>query len=160
MGCRDGDARISVAFEPTVPLTAIAEPNDGPFFWSGAENNSVASLERVFNLPGDAVPIRFSFSIRYDLEPDYDYLYLLASIDDGANWRVLPLPGGQEDRTAEFSLGNGLSGWNGDWERMELNINEVSVLAPAMEAPMAEAIPAISSSYFLFSSPFCHPFFN
>lgn len=124
VGCRDGDARISVAFEPTVPLTAIAEPNDGPFFWSGAENNSVASLERVFNLPGDAVPIRFSFSIRYDLEPDYDYLYLLASIDDGANWRVLPLPGGQEDRTAEFSLGNGLSGRNGDWERMELDISE------------------------------------
>lgn len=124
VGCRDGGAKISVAFEPTVPLTSIAEPNDGPFFWSGAESNSVASLERTFDLPANAAPIRFSFSIRYDLEMDYDYLYLLASIDNGASWRMLPLPGGREDRTSGFNLGNGLSGRNGSWERMELDLSE------------------------------------
>ena len=55
---------------------------------------------------------------------DYDYLYLLASIDNGASWWMLPLPGGREDRTSGFNLGNGLSGRNGSWERMELDLSE------------------------------------
>ena len=67
-------------------------------------------LSQEFDLSDVTGPVEMSFKTWYDLETDYDYIYLSASTD-GENWEIL----NTERCTSENPSGNSYGcGWNGE----------------------------------------------
>lgn len=85
------------------------EGSASTFFWSNLGDESNMSLERSFDLTTVSGRAELSFRTWYDLEKDYDYVFLSASTD-GKNWQIL------NTRTCTTSNPSGNSfgcGWNG-----------------------------------------------
>jgi len=59
-------------------------------------------------------PIDLSFRTWYDLEKDYDYLYLEAS-EDGETWQIITTPSGTDQDPSGNSYGWGYNGATDGW---------------------------------------------
>ncbi len=59
--------------------------------WSNKGDESDMTLTQKFDFTNITVPISLDFQTWYDLETDYDYLYLETSLD-GENWEILDTP--------------------------------------------------------------------
>jgi hypothetical protein len=92
-----------------VPLVAAQADSPGGLWWSNRGDNVDTRLTRRLDLRGvDHATARFR--AWYDVEDQYDYVYLSGSRDGGATWTVLA---GQA-ATAANAVGNGLGpGWTG-----------------------------------------------
>lgn len=132
LDCPAGQAAtVRVRFNPTVPIVDAAlndsqrhgTKDDALFWWSGTASNSVASLQREFMIPENAASVALTFQLRYDLERSFDYLYLLASIDDGATWQELPLPDGTAVNDSGFNLGRGVTGTDMAWQSVTVDLD-------------------------------------
>lgn len=96
-------------------LPAEADAYSGNYaFWSNKGDESNMTLTREFDFSQVSGPIELSFQTWHDLEEDYDYLYLVASTDNGATWQIIVTPSG----TGEDPSGNSY-GWayNGSTRR-------------------------------------------
>ena len=98
-------------------------PSSGEyFFWSNLGDESNMFLTRTFDLTqvnGEAV---LSFKTWYDLEEDYDYVYVSASTD-GKHWQILDSLTCTTENPSGNSYGCGWNGSSGDWieERVDLS---------------------------------------
>ena len=84
------------------------------------------TLTRTFDFTAHDGPLTLTFWTWYDLEEDYDYLYLEASTD-GKNWQILTTPSGTDQDPSGNSYGwgyNGLSGGDGSWIQEEIDLSE------------------------------------
>jgi immune inhibitor A len=58
------------------------DPTSGDYaFWSNYGDESDMTLTRTFDFTAVSGPLTLSYNTWYDLETDYDYLYVLASED-------------------------------------------------------------------------------
>lgn len=117
----EGEYRL--LFEGAQKTTLLpASAFSGDFaFWSNKGDESNMTLTRQFDFTSVSGALTFDFWTWYDLEADYDYLYLLASTD-GARWEIIRTPSSTNEDPSGNSYGwafNGLSGGDGSW------INEV-----------------------------------
>jgi hypothetical protein len=114
--CR-GSYTLHFEGNPTVPVLAEI-PHSGAYaFWSNKGDESDMTLTQEFDFTGHTGPLTLGYWTWFDLEEDFDYLYLEASLD-GENWTLLTTPSGTgEDPTgANYGWGyNGLSGGGPDW---------------------------------------------
>jgi hypothetical protein len=70
------------------------------------------TLTRAFDFAGlDSVTL--DFSTWYDIETDWDYVYLLVSADDGATWDFITTPSGTDTDPTGNSYGWGYTGLSG-----------------------------------------------
>ena len=86
-------------------------------FWSNQGDDSDMTLTRQFDFSDVSDALSISFWTWYDLEEDYDYVYLAAS-EDGEKWQILNTPSGTIENPSGNSYGwawNGLSGGDGQW---------------------------------------------
>jgi immune inhibitor A len=73
----------------TVTKLLPADPYSGEYaFWSNKGDESNMTLTREFDFTGVSGPIEFSFRTWYDIETDWDYLYLEVS-EDGETWEII-----------------------------------------------------------------------
>jgi immune inhibitor A len=92
-----------------------ADPHSGSFaFWSNKSDESDMTLTRQFDLTGVNGPVTLSYWTWYDLEKDYDYVYLEAS-SDGQKWTILTTPSGTSDNPSGNSYGWGYNGQSNGW---------------------------------------------
>ncbi|HIE38530.1 MAG TPA: hypothetical protein EYP77_05590, partial [Anaerolineae bacterium] len=85
-----GPGEVLVHFQgtPQARLLPVDPPTGKTFWWSNQGNRSDARLIRRFDLSGlSSATLRFW--TWYDLEGEYDYVYLSASGDGGQTWEVL-----------------------------------------------------------------------
>jgi immune inhibitor A len=70
--------------------TDLGDPAAGArMWWSGRGDDLDHSMTRTVDLTA-ATNATLSFETRYDIEPDYDFVYVQASTDGGATWTNLP----------------------------------------------------------------------
>ena len=83
-----GDLAIDFRGATTTRL-ASHQPHSGQFaWWANREDDSDARLTHSFDLSGvDAATL--NFWTWYDIEYDWDYGYVMASVDDGVTWTIL-----------------------------------------------------------------------
>lgn len=82
------------------------DPHSGEYaFWSNKGDESNTTLTRSFDFREVQAPLTLSYAAWFDIEEDYDYLYVLAS-ENGQDWDILITPSG----TAENPSGNSY-GW-------------------------------------------------
>jgi hypothetical protein len=113
----DGEFTLKFSGPPTVELLPM-DPVEGRYaFWSNKGDESNMRLTQVFDFRDVSSPITFNYKTWYDLEEDYDYVFLEISTN-GKDWRIIRTPSSTNENPSGNSYGwgyNGLSGGTGTW---------------------------------------------
>lgn len=114
-------------FEGPSEVGVVAEDaHSGNFaFWSNRGDESDMTLTRTFDLSTVSGPLTLQYYTWYDLEKDYDYLYLTAS-EDGTHWEILPTPSGTDTDPSGNSYGWGYTGESGSWIKESVDLSRFS----------------------------------
>jgi hypothetical protein len=101
-----------------------AEPRSGEYaFWSNKGDYSTMTLTREFDFGSVSGPITLSYATWYNIEEDWDYLYLEASLD-GQQWEIIQTPSGTDSNPSGNSYGWGYTGASGDWVQEEIDLSK------------------------------------
>ncbi|MGZ9166031.1 MAG: hypothetical protein ACXW4U_12735, partial [Anaerolineales bacterium] len=101
-----------------------ADAHSGNYsFWSNKGDESDMTLTREFDFTGVSGPINLSYWMWYDIEEDWDYLYLEASTD-GQTWEIITTPSGTDYDPSGNSYGWGYTGQTGDWKLEEVDLSQ------------------------------------
>ena len=87
----DGSYMLTFTGQPVVEVMPLPDEQHGKFWWSNRGDSSDITLSHEFDFSAVASPILMTYDTWYDIETDYDYLYLLASVDGGA-WQIVDTP--------------------------------------------------------------------
>lgn len=114
-------------FEGAVNTSLLpVSAHSGDFsFWSNKGDESDMTLTREFDFSGVEGDITMSYWTWYDIEADYDYVYLLASTD-GKTWDFVDTPSGTDEDPSGNSYGwgyNGVSGGNSSWIEEQVDLS-------------------------------------
>ncbi|MFQ5921640.1 MAG: hypothetical protein ACE5M4_02250 [Anaerolineales bacterium] len=100
------------------------DPFSGEYsFWSNKGDTSNMRLTRAFDLTEVSGPVNLTFQTWYDIERDWDYVFLLASRDDGATWEILRTPLGTDSNPNGNSFGWGYTSETRDSEWVEETVD-------------------------------------
>jgi hypothetical protein len=100
------------------------DPHSGLYaFWSNKGDESDMTLTRQFDLSGVSSPVQLSYWTWYDLEKDYDYVFLEASTD-GVSWKILTTPSGTADNPSGNSYGWGYNGQSSGWIQENVDLSQ------------------------------------
>jgi len=91
-------------------------------FWSNKGDESNMRLTKSLDLTTVSGPINLSYWMWYDLEEDYDYLYLSAS-EDGESWAIIETPRGTDEDISGNSYGWGYNGQTGGWVQETVDLS-------------------------------------
>lgn len=107
---------FNLHFEGTIQVPVVPEdPYSGDYaFWSNRGDESDMTLTRTFDFTEHQGPLTLNYWTWYDLEEDYDYLYLEAS-SDGEDWQILTTPSGTAEDPSGNSYGWGYNGASRGW---------------------------------------------
>ena len=102
--------------------TNIGAPASGSaYYFSGANNNLDVRMSRAFTLPAAAT---LSAQVRYDIEIDWDYAYLVVSTDGGATWANVPTNRSTATNPNGQNFGNGITGGTaGAWVTLSADLS-------------------------------------
>jgi len=114
----------TLRFQGTGNTQVIPEnPHSGDYaFWSNKGDESDMTLTRAFDFSGVSGPLTLQFWTWYDLETDYDYLYLEARLE-GGEWQILNTPSGTDENPSGNSYGRGYNGVTGGWILEEVDLS-------------------------------------
>jgi hypothetical protein len=106
----------TLSFEGATSTSILpADPHSGTYaFWSNKGDESDMTLTRQFDLSGVSGQVAFSYWAWYDLENDYDHVYLEAS-SDGISWNILTTSSGTAADPSGTSYGWGYTGQSNGW---------------------------------------------
>ena len=113
-----GNFKIEIEAADTVRLLEIGPHSGETYFWSNIGDESHMRLSREFDLTNVDGPISLNYWTWFDIERDYDYAYLSASID-GETWTMLEPSSCTSDDPTGANYGCGYNGESDGW------INEV-----------------------------------
>lgn len=122
----DGD--YTLYFEGSIQVGLLPEdPYSGQYaFWSNQGDESDMTLTRQFDFSAVSGALTLSYWTWYDLEADYDYVFVEAS-RDGENWEILDTPSCTTEDPSGNSYGcgyNGLSGRSGRWIEESIDLSQ------------------------------------
>jgi len=101
-----------------------ADPYSGEYvFWSNKGDESNMTLTREFDFSQISGPLTLIYQTWYDLEEDYDYLFLVAS-EDGETWQILRTPSGTDENPSGNSYGWGYNGASGAWIEEQVDVSQ------------------------------------
>ena len=92
-----------------------ANPHSGSYaYWSNEGDMSDMSLTHIFDLSSVSGPVSMNYWTWYDIEKDYDYIYVEASTD-GQHWSFLNTPSGTSSNPNSNSYGWAYTGQSNGW---------------------------------------------
>ena len=101
-----------------------ADANSGRYaFWSNKGDESDMTLTREFDFTNVSEPITLSFAMWYDLETDYDYIFLEASTN-GETWEILDTPSCTSEDPSGNSYGCGYNAQTNDWVQEDVDLSK------------------------------------
>lgn len=119
----DGAYQITFSGQAHTAIVPV-DPHSGDFyFWSNKGDQSDMTLSRAFDFTEVDGPVSLSFSMWYDLEKDWDYVYVLASADD-KNWQMLAPPHCTTENITGSNQGCGYNGSSDGWVKEEIDLTE------------------------------------
>jgi hypothetical protein len=99
-------------------------PQSGDYFlWSNKGDESDMTLTREFDFSGHTGSLTLRYWTWYDLEEDYDYVYLTAS-EDGEHWEILSTPSGTAEDPSGNSYGWGYNGQSVGWVEESVSLTQ------------------------------------
>jgi immune inhibitor A len=113
----------------TVTGLLPADPHSGDFvFWSNKGDESDMTLTHSFDFSGRSGPITLDYWAWYDVEKDYDYVYVETSTD-GKQWQLVRTPSCTTDDPSGNSYGcayNAMSGGgsSAQWIQQQVDLSQ------------------------------------
>jgi immune inhibitor A len=119
--------KIEIQFEgdSTVGVLPASPIDDGSVMWSNRADSSDLMLTREFDFSNITGPIQMTYDTWYDLEKDYDYLYLMARIE-GENWQIVNTPSCTTLDPSGNSYGCAYNGLSGGWQTETVDLSQFS----------------------------------
>jgi len=116
---------LTIRFEGAQSVQLLPEtPYEGEYaFWSNQGDESDMTLTREFDLTSASAPVSLKYRAWFDLEEDYDYVYVLASTD-GKSWEMLRTPSGTDKNPAGSNYGWGYTGDSGGWIDESIDLSD------------------------------------
>ena len=100
-----------------------ALPHSGSYvFWSNKGDESDMTLTREFDFTDVSGPVSFSYWTWYEIEENWDYLFLEVS-EDGQNWEILKTPSGTDYNPQGNSYGWGYTGATRGWREESVDLS-------------------------------------
>lgn len=123
-----GELALSFSGVPTVRVLPAEAHSGSHAMWTNKGDTSAMSLRRAFDLREVSAPIALDFWIWYDIEENWDYLYLTASTDGGETWQILKTPSGTDFDPQGNNYGWAYTGFSGggtiaQWIRETVNLS-------------------------------------
>lgn len=124
---KDVEQAATLHFEAdgVTPLLPTDVPAGG-CWWTNRGDDTSSSLTRSVTVPaagsGTTAP-ELTFDLWYDIEEDWDYLYVEISTDGGQAWEVLPADGTTDTNPLGNSYGHGYTGKSG-WEKIDVPLSD------------------------------------
>ncbi len=114
-----------LAFQGSTEVNVLpADTHSGEFmFWSNRGDESDMTLTRQFDLTGVSGDVALSYWTWYDIEKDYDYVYVETSLD-GQTWQIIRTPGGTDENPSGNSYGWGYNGETGGWTQETVDLSD------------------------------------
>jgi immune inhibitor A len=101
-----------------------ADPHSGLYaFWSNKGDESDMTLTRAFDLTGVSGPVSMNYWTWYDIEQDFDYLYVEVSTDN-EHWTILTTPSGTASNPNGASYGWGYTGSSSGWVQESVDLSK------------------------------------
>jgi len=118
-----GDTTLKFSGSTIAGLLPV-DANSGKYaFWSNKGDESDMTLTREFDFTNVSAPIDLSYSMWYDLETDYDYVFVEASTD-GKTWEIVTTPSGTAEDPSGNSFGWGYNGQTGAWKQEKVDLSQ------------------------------------
>lgn len=116
---------FTVSFKGEETNEILPDDGENPTYimWSNRADTSDMILTREFDFTEVSGPITFNFDVWYDLESDFDYAYLFASVD-GGDWRVLNPSGCNSSNPNGNNFGCAYNGSSNGWQSRFLDLSE------------------------------------
>ena len=95
------------------------------YYWSNKGDEADMMLTRNFDFTEHEGQLTLSFYTWYDIEEDYDYLYVEVS-EDGENWQIIDTPSGTADDPSGNSYGWGYNGRSDAWVKESVDLSDFS----------------------------------
>ncbi|NJN43735.1 MAG: hypothetical protein HC806_02680 [Anaerolineae bacterium] len=83
------------------------------------------TLTQQFDFSDHAGALTLSYWTWYDIETDYDYVYLLSSLD-GENWQIITTPSGTAHDPSGNSYGWAYNGQTRGWIQETVDISQLA----------------------------------
>jgi immune inhibitor A len=123
--------KISCAGDHTLTFTGSTaihmlpvDPYSGSYsFATNLGNESDMTLTHEFDFTNVNTPLNLSFRTWYDLEKDYDYVFLEVS-EDGEHWQIITTPSGTDKNPSGNSYGWGYNGATQDWIQEDVDLSQ------------------------------------
>ncbi len=118
----NGDFLLEFQGQATVKVIPT-DPKAGSYYvWSNKADSSDMTMTHEFDFTGISGEIELTYDTWYDIETDYDYLYLLVS-EDEQNWQILHTPSCTNNNPAGNSFGCGYNGQTPTWKNEKVNLS-------------------------------------
>ena len=118
-----GDHTLTFTGSTAVHMLPV-DPNSGSYaFETNLGNESDMTLTREFDFTNVSGPLKLSFNTWYDVEKDYDYVYLEVS-EDGQHWQIITTPSGTGDNPTGGSYGWGYNGKSNSWIKENVDLSQ------------------------------------
>jgi hypothetical protein len=119
----EGTYTLSFEGQPTVKVVPQDAHSGDYAFWSNKGDNSDMWMQQTFDLTGVSGDASFTYWTWYQIEKDYDYLYLLASTD-GKNWDNLKPEGCTDYDPVGNSYGCAYNDESDGWVKASVDLSE------------------------------------
>ena len=124
----DKGAVIQFEADGVTPILPGQLP-DGVCWWTNRGDDTSTTLTREITLPAvtsNGEEPALVFQLWYDIEEDWDYLYIEVSADGGETWDVLPADGTTDANPLGNSYGHGYTG-SGGWKEVVVPLADYAV---------------------------------
>jgi hypothetical protein len=111
-GSDAGGAELVFEGAPSVRLAGTDPTSGRSLWWSNRADGMDTTLTRSFDLTGVS-SATLGFNLWYDTERDFDFFYVMASVDGGNQWQVLRGANASDANPTGNALGPGYSGKSG-----------------------------------------------
>ncbi len=92
-------------------------------FWTNKGDQSDMTLTQEFDFSGATGPLTLQYRTWYDIEKDYDYVYVEAS-SDGKTWQILKTPSGTDENPSGNSYGWGYNDKTNGWIEESVDLSQ------------------------------------
>ena len=122
---QDAPGNATVHFEGSATTLLLPTDVDGECWWSNRGDSISATLTRELTVPAmaaDGSQPKLTYRYWHNIEEEWDYLYVSASVDDGATWDVLRATGTTDANPVGNSYGYGYTGASDGWQDGEASL--------------------------------------
>lgn len=118
-----GDHTLTFTGSTSAQMLPV-DPYSGSYaYWSNLGNESDMTLTHEFDFTNASGPVTLSFRTWYDVEEDYDYVYVEVS-EDGEHWQIVTTPSGTGEDPSGNSYGWGYNAKTSDWIQEDVDLSQ------------------------------------